>query len=526
MNPKDLIRYERFLRYADAMQAARDSLVDFARFTSPHDKFPDDPERSLFMRARHFELIGHVLEEIEARVRQPRTRKQKRNVIINAPVRHGKTLFCTLKMSAWFAGRNPDLELMVATYGDKFAKQYRSDVADIMRSHRFRQVFPEFGLAYEGTDELINHLGKRLYYLGRRSPTNGRGFNLGIIDDPIKDDREAKYQAYRDDVWEWLIYTLMNRAHDDRACLVITSARWHEDDIIGRLTDPTNPAYPREVAETFDVINLPALAVDDDDPLGRKEGEALWPDRHSAEALGVKARDMPVMFSALYQGNPTPAEGVFYQVEDLKTYRRAELPKELSYYGASDHAVSTKAVADLTCAGIFAISSDGYAYVMPDILWRRVDSMTAVEEMLRLMRTFSPLWWYAEAGHITRSIGPFLEKRKQEEGIHTPIIEDPAVADKMQRAQSARARCAQGRILFPEEAPWWPRAKEELLKFPNGRHDDFVDFLSIIGMKLEMHIAPSRPRSKKEELNPRSWAALKAQFKEQDRQQNARSWAR
>jgi predicted phage terminase large subunit-like protein len=522
---KDVLRYERLLKYADAIHGARESLVDFARFTSPHDKFPDDPDRSLFLRARHFDVMGHALEAIEARVRLPATRKEKRNLIINAPVRHGKTLFATQKMAAWFGGRNPDLEAMIATYGDKFAKQYRSDVAAMMRSHRFRQVFPDHRVLDEGTDEIINHLGKRQYYLGRRSPTNGRGFNLGIIDDPIKDDREAKFQAYRDDVWEWLIYTLMNRAHDDRACLVITSARWHEDDVIGRLTDPTNPAYPREVAETFDLINLPALAVDEDDPLGRQPGEALWPERHSAESLGRKARDLPVMFSALYQGNPTPAEGVFYQVNDLHTYKRVELPETVRFYGASDHAVSTKATADRTCAGIFAISIDGYAYVMPDILWRKVDSMTAVEEMLRLMRQFNPLWWYAEAGHITRSIGPFLAQRMREEGLHTPIIEDPAVADKMQRAQSARARCSQGRILFPEEAPWWPAAKEELLKFPNGRNDDFVDFLSIIGMKLEMHVAPGRGVKKNTGPAPGSWAALKAQFKEQDRQASSR-WGR
>jgi len=51
-------------------------------------------------------------------------------------------------------------------------------------------------------------------------------------------------------------------------------------------------------------------------------------------------------------------------------------------------------------------------------------------------------------------------------------------------------------VRFPTFAPWWPEARNELLKFPNGTHDDFVSFLSHLGMGLHRirGAAPVRER--------------------------------
>lgn len=512
MTPADVRRYEQLLRYKLAILDAEERLLDFARFTMPDPKRLHDPARSKFIDARHFNVMADLLEAIE--------RGEVLKAILNFPVRHGKTTVATHAMTAWFTGRNPDKEVMVATYGEKFARQHRAKVAEILGSHRFKQVFPDYSVATEGGYEIVNHLGKRLHFLGRRSEVTGKGFDLGLIDDPVKDDREVRFQLYRDDIWEWLTQTLLTRPHTDKAPWLMTCSRWHEDDPAGRLMDKSNPKYSARLADGLVVVNLPALA-EDDDLLGRKPGEPLWPERFGEAYLLQRQEVNPVAFSALYQGDPTPGEGIFYLQEDLHTYTHDELPEAMRYFGASDHAVSMDAVADPSCMGIFGICPQGNAYVLPDLVWRKLPSVDAVEEMIRLMRKWKPLWWYAERGHISRAIGPFLKKRMQEEMVHVPILEDQPVADKMQRAQSARSRCAQGRILFPSYAAWWPKAKAELLKFPNGRHDDFVDFLSIIGMKLETHVA-GRAAEKKSAPKPGTWGYLKAEFAEQDRAQSAR----
>jgi len=67
----------------------------------------------------------------------------------------------------------------------------------------------------------------------------------------------------------------MTRLMTERSKVVIVSTRWHEDDLVGRLTDPMNPCFTEEECSRWKVINLPAFAGDND-PLKRKEGEVLW----------------------------------------------------------------------------------------------------------------------------------------------------------------------------------------------------------------------------------------------------------
>jgi predicted phage terminase large subunit-like protein len=409
---------------------------------------------------------------------------------------------------------------MVATYGDVLAKTLRTDIISMIRSPRHRQAFPAHHLVKTGEDELVTSEGGKVYILGRRSPTNGRGGHWLLVDDPIKDDKEASSPVARNDAWQWFTQTLLARRHTDKSPIVMTGTRWNDDDPFGRLLDPTNPAYSARMAKGWEVLNLPAIA-EDDDPLGRAPGEALWPERFGLDYLEQMRAANPVAFSALYQGNPTPEEGAFFQKGDIKTYERDELPANLRIFAVSDHGVGTATHNDRTCLMLFGVCPAGTAYVLPDTVWRRMGSQEQVEEMLRLMRDKKPMFWWAERGQISRSIGPFLKKRMDEEQVYCPLLEEAPIGDKVARAQSARARSAQGRVLFPAYAEWWPRALKELLTFPNGKHDDFVDALSMLGLKLQSHVPGSVP-SVKREPPAGSWAAMKKQWNSDDNESRAR----
>jgi predicted phage terminase large subunit-like protein len=229
----------------------------------------------------------------------------------------------------------------------------------------------------------------------------------------------------------------------------------------------------------------------------------------------------PVSFSALYQCDPAPEDGVFYRPEELFEYDIGDLPERLTYYVVSDHAVSLKAHNDPSVLCPFGVCANGIAWVMPDIVWRRMDTMETVKEMVDIIRRRKPVFWYAEKGHISKAIGPFLKDRMQQEGVYCPVIEDQPVLDKIQRAQSGRAKSAQGRIRYPRFAPWWPKAKSEMLKFPNGRFDDFVDVISMIGMKIGSQAGPSRVLSKTRH-EPGTFGFMLEQFRNQDRDDEAR----
>jgi predicted phage terminase large subunit-like protein len=277
--------------------------------------------------------------------------------------------------------------------------------------------------------------------------------------------------------------------------LVASNTRWHQDDLIGRLTDPHNSYYDPEEAAEWRIIDLPALAFDDGkDPLRRQVGEPLWPGRFGKTYLQALQRRDVRGFSALYQGRPSPAGGTFFSVDWLHTYRPNDLPSSLRCYAASDHAVALKQGSDKTCLMVVGIDKDDLIWVLPDLIWRQMNAEQTVESMLRMMKAHKPLFWWAERGHISKSIGPFLRKRMLETHTFCSLIEMQPIADKQTRAQSIQGRLSMNRVRFPERAPWWPAARDQMLKFPYDAHDDFVDTLAYIGLGLTLQVGASQPK--------------------------------
>jgi predicted phage terminase large subunit-like protein len=272
--------------------------------------------------------------------------------------------------------------------------------------------------------------------------------------------------------------------------VIITMTRWHSDDVIGRLTDPENPCYNAIEAEKWKIIRLPAIA-EDDDVLGRKEGEPLWPDgpdTFNLDFLQSQQRLDPLGFSALYQQRPTVADGTMFRRETIQYYD--ELPEELQYYASSDHAVGTNQRNDPSCLLKVGVDKQDNIYIT-DVIWRRMAADVAVESMLTMGGgKRRPIIWWAERGHISKSIGPFLRKRMLETGTYINLVEVTPANDKATRAQSIAARVAMGKVYFPRNAPWVEKAINELMAFPNGTHDDFVDALAYIGLGLRSQHAP------------------------------------
>jgi predicted phage terminase large subunit-like protein len=503
-------KHKAFLERELAAREARDRLMPFIKFTMPDPEDPNDITRSRYQDEKHHRAIARVVEEV--------VKGEIQFLILSAPPRHGKSQIVSRHLPAWFAGKFPHQDVVVATYNDDFAMDFGKDVRAIVQTPQYRQVFPNFELRRGGaaSNRLQTKEGGMLTFVGVGGTLTGRGASLLIIDDIISNSEQASSKTMRDKMWDWFISVAMTRRMNKKL-VIITFTRWHTDDIIGRLTDPENECYNHQLAQKIKIINFPAIA-DEDDPLGRAPGEALWPDRYDIDFLKEQQQLNELKFAALYQQRPTVADGVYFRRENVQYYEPETLPKDLRIYAASDHAVGTTQRNDRTCLLKVGVDRQNNIYLL-ECDWRRMTSDAAVEAMLTMASGKDrPIFWWAERGHISKSIGPFLRKRMVETGQFINVIEVTPAADKEQRAQSIIARFAMGKVYFPKHGVWTERAIDELMSFPNGKHDDFTDTLAYVGLGLQSQFGPSSV--KKTETRPKygtlawvkendKWAAAK-----------------
>lgn len=324
----------------------------------------------------------------------------------------------------------------------------------------------------------------------------GHRADLAFIDDYLGSQEDADSKVIRDKQWDWYWNDFFPRLKPNAAQIIIANRR-HEDDLVGRLLS--------KEGKKWTVIRLPMLA-EDNDPLGRQVGERLWGEWFTDEMV-EKAKSLPRVWAGLYQQRPSPEEGNYFRKDWIRKRALRDYPPKdsLRFYCGADYAVRKNSINDRFCFLPAGVDSDDNLWIWPSWYWMRADSGEAVEAQLRLSKEFSFICWWAGRENITGSIAPFLYKRMQETGIYVPVEELPEGKDKQAKAQAIRGRMAAGKVFFPD-VPEFADAEHELLTFPGGLHDDFVDAMAKIGQGLLKIVgnAPQATEKKLEEiLNPR-----------------------
>lgn len=496
------------MRRMVALKKAPDDLLIFSKLMSPDPGDIDDVLRSRYEETPVARLLCQIIQKV--------ARGEKKRIGVSIAPQHGKSDVLSRNGPAWIQGRNPYANQFLGTYNQPFADEFGDAVREKIQSSTFAQVFPDCKLRKGQKDLLITNKGGRMAFVGRGGSGTGKPADFLWVDDPLKDNIEAQSDSTRQEVWDWFNKVATSRIHSGSA-IVIVHTRWHTDDLIGRLMDPDHPernkAY-KGIAEKWEYFNLPAVV---DDPklakalgltleipknpdvvsmFGAKPMSALWPGRKDLPLLAEAKRMDSPGFNALYMGKPAPDDGDYFKAEWLVEYDEDDLPKNLEWYGASDHAVSTKTGKDYNVIGCAGIDEDDNIWVGHDIVWERLDAFRIVEELLTQMKNKGPVYWWMEGELISKSFGPFLQKRMQEENIYIPLDEVTPAKDKRTMARAIQGRMAMKKVRFPRFAPWWQDARRQILKFDSDAHDDFVTWLSLIGLGLvKQHTPEARDSS-------------------------------
>lgn len=265
-----------------------------------------------YKEAKHLMLIAKHLQAVEKGL--------IKRLIIAMPPRHGKSLTLSEFFPAWYMGRNPDHQIIFSTYGQKLASGFGRKVRNQMNDPLFKYLFPKCKISADSKskNEFTTSEGGVYIAVGRGGSLTGKGANLAILDDLIKDQEEAQSESVREGLKDWYEATLSTRMQPNGA-IIINATRWHEDDLTGW-------AMKRFKNEGWVKLILPAL--DDDE-------NALWPEVWPAEELKkIRASKSAYWWSALYQQSPTPKGGNIFKRSWFNYYSflpEGALPSHMSW---------------------------------------------------------------------------------------------------------------------------------------------------------------------------------------------------
>ena len=383
------------------------------------------------------------------------------------PPRHGKSELISKYLPAWFLRYYPDKRVILTSYEADFASQWGRKARTLLEQYGGPVHVSKDSSAADRW-EIEGHLGG-MQTAGMRGPITGKGADLLIIDDPVKNDEEARSDLLRQRNWDWYTDTARTRL-EPGGSIVIIMTRWHEDDLVGRMLKDAN-------GDRWVTIQLPAIA-EPNDQLGRKEGEALWPERYDIDALNDIRRGMSAYsWASLYQQSPTVRGGNVFRDAWWRYYNHAAMGTQVitaarMIVQAWDTAYKTGQDNDYSVCTTWADTTQG-AYLLH--MWRgRVEFPELIGAAKSLVAAYHPNVVLVEDKASGQSLIQELQRQTR-----TPIIPVGVDRDKVARAYSITPEIEGGRVFLPEDLSSLHDILAETAGFPNTAHDDIVDSMVI-----------------------------------------------
>ncbi|MGH7484519.1 MAG: phage terminase large subunit, partial [bacterium] len=299
--------------------------------------------------------------------------------------------------------------------------------------------------------------GGEYFGIGRGGAVVGRGADLLVIDDPLRDAQEAASSNIRSQLHQWFSEVAYTRLQPGAAVVVI-STRWHEDDLAGWLLRE----HPEE---RWRVLSLPAIAERDEG--WRKEGAALWPERYPLETLHqIRSQIGGAAFASQYQQRPAAAEGKIFRREWWQRF--SETPKLSQIVQSWDTAFKTGAENDYSACTTWGQAENGY-YLLH--AWRgRVEFPDLKKKLAAFAREWEPRSILVEDKASGQSL---IQELKRDTTF--PVLPIKSDSDKVSRAFAVTPLCEAGKVFLPASAGWLEDYLDEISAFPSAPHDDFTD---------------------------------------------------
>lgn len=425
---------------------ARRSLLAFIQYINP-EYIVSDFSRTVCAELEQFIVDCHA---------------GKRPVLVlEAPPQHGKSDMVSRYLPAFIFGHYPNLRIAGLSYAKDLASDMNRDVQAIMSTPEYARLFPKSSMeGFSGIangDKFVVPNGSGSYVgQGVGGPLTGKRVDIGVIDDPIKNSKEALSPTVKESIWKWYGSTFLTRLSKNSG-QIIMATRWATDDLSGRVL----AANPKARRLSFPAIN--------------ERGEALVPDLHPIEKLiETKAALGDYFWSAMYQGSPKTLGGAVFKDHGVRYYLPKDLPAKF------DKVIQSW---DMTFK-----DTDGSDYVAGQV-WGKFGANSYLLHEVRERMSFTQ-----SKAAVLNMTAKFPEARRKliEDKANGPAILDSLKAEvsgmvpvepdgsKIARAHACTAEWEAGNVFLPHPdiAPWVKDFVDEVTTFPAAAHDDRVDAMT------------------------------------------------
>lgn len=420
-------------------------LISFARLIYPNFKDP-----------WHLKKLADILEKVE--------RGELDRVMIQFPPRHGKSVLTSQLFPAWFAGRNPNKKIILATGTQALSQEFGYYCRGFLQDPNYKLIFPNAEIKQDSKAITQFRFGKTgvANFVSRGTQITGKGADLFVMDDLTIDAQDAASEKEQKTLRMWYKQVAYNRLQKGGRIIII-GTRWRDDDIQGWLLNTEE----QERIDNWTIFRFPAIAEEDEE--FRKEGDPLWPEEFDRDALErIQAEDRR-SFAGLFQQRPSIEAGniiqrVWFKIE--KVDDDILIPPRVM---AVDTAFKTDSANDYSAVCIGQRTRNGVAVLYSE--QRKLDFPKLIV-------------WLKSLVEIYKIDGLLIEDQASGQSViqtlraHSMI---PVIPIKVGRGQDKESRVhaiapflESGRVVINKHVGL-ETLLENLLGFPNMAHEDLTD---------------------------------------------------
>lgn len=394
-------------------------------------------------------------------------------LLVSMPPRHGKSEMISRWTPEWFLALNPRKRVMLLSYSAELAEEWSRRVRNGYAEHGGHVAADKATAAWWSTRE-----GGGMTAAGVGGAIVGKGADLIILDDPIRNSEEAGSETIRakhkagfgTDIW----------TRRQQGCVVVVlMTRWHTDDLY---------AHIKNVAPDCDEIKIRGICEDKDDPLGREMDAPLCESLVTKKMLYEAKRVLtPREWNALFRQEPTDEEGAEIKRHWWRWYDELPVKQEAMDMRALSVDATFRDSDGSDYVAIGATGIYGPRRYMLDMVRERMGFVDTCKAILAMREQIKPHVILIEA----KANGDAIIEQLQREGVAELVAITPR-ASKLARARAGSPQIEAGNVWLPRNTRWAEYLVEEHAAFPLGKNDDTVDMLSqLLNYLGDMRTEPS-----------------------------------